>query len=59
MNKEFYTPKDIAELLGIGYATALQWIKYDSGIPYIKVGRTYRVKVDVFDKFTSTAPNEK
>ena len=58
MDKEFYTPSDIAERLGVSYATALQWIKYDSKIPYIKIGRTYRVKVEVFDKFTSSEPNK-
>ena len=54
MNKKFYTPQDVADLLGVSYATALKWIRYESGIPYIKVGRSYRVKVEVFDKFTST-----
>lgn len=54
MNKQFYSPSDVADLLGVSYATALQWIKYDSKIPYVKVGRSYRIRVDVFEKFTST-----
>lgn len=54
MKKEFYTPAEVAELLGVTYATALRWIKYDSGIPFVKIGRSYRIRVDVFDKFTST-----
>lgn len=58
MNKGFYTPKEIAALLGVSYATVLHWLKYDSGIPYVKVGRSYRVKVEVFDKFTSSKPNK-
>lgn len=53
MERKFYTPKEISNLLGVSYSTALQWIKYDSGIPYVKVGRSYRIKADVFDKFTS------
>ena len=39
--------------IGVSYATALFWLKY-SGISYVKVGRTYRVKAEVFEKFTST-----
>ena len=53
MNKQFYSPSDVADLLGVSYATALFWLKY-SGISYVKVGRTYRVKAEVFEKFTST-----
>ena len=59
MNKKFYTPQEIADMLEVNYSTALRWIKYDSGIPYVKVGRSYRIKVEVFDKFTSTAPKTK
>ena len=54
MDKQFYTPAEVADLLGVNYATALRWIKYDSKIPYVKVGRSYRIRVDVFEKFTST-----
>lgn len=36
------TPCDVAEILGVSYATALAFIKY-SGIDCIKIGRQYRV----------------
>lgn len=34
--------KAIAGVLSIGYAKALRLIKY-SGIPYMKIGNTYRI----------------
>lgn len=54
---KFYSPADVADLLNVSYATALSWIKY-SGVPYIKVGRTYRVNIQAFNDFT-TATNLK
>ena len=36
------SPADVAEYLSISYDTALSMIKY-SGIPYLKIGRQYRV----------------
>lgn len=50
--KNFYSPSDIADMLDVSYATALEWVKH-SGIPYIKVGRNYRVNIKVFDSFTA------
>ena len=41
------TPADVAKALNISYDTALHMIKY-SGIPYVKVGRQYRVCEKVF-----------
>ena len=52
MSNNFYSPADIADMLKVSYATALSWIKY-SGVPYIKIGRTYRVSVAAFDDFIS------
>lgn len=40
------TPAEVAECLNISYDTALHMIKY-SGIPYVKIGRQYRVSEDV------------
>ena len=42
------TPAEIAERLNISYCTALDMVKY-SGIPYVKVGRQYRVNEDVLN----------
>ena len=39
------TPKDIAEILGISYESALAFIK-NSGVEYLLVGRQYRVVED-------------
>lgn len=37
-----FTVYDVADALKVSYETALNYIKY-SGVPYFKVGRTYRV----------------
>lgn len=42
------TPAEVAERLSISYDTALQMIKY-SGLPYLKIGRQYRVSEDVIN----------
>ena len=39
------TPKDVAEILGISYESALAFIK-KSGVEYLLVGRQYRVTED-------------
>lgn len=49
---EFYTPKEIADILRISYEKALMFIKY-SGIAYVQIGRQYRVAKDVLHKFLS------
>ena len=36
------SPAEVADCLGISYDTALHMIKY-SGLPYVKIGRQYRV----------------
>lgn len=48
----FYTAKEIAEILKISYENALDIIKY-SGIPYVRIGRQYRVSVSSFNRFFS------
>lgn len=40
---EFFTPQDIANTLHISYDVALHLIKTE--IPFIKVGRKYKVRV--------------
>ena len=44
------TPQEIAEILKISYEKALDFIKY-SGIPYIQIGRQYRVEEVKFVSF--------
>jgi len=43
------SPTDVAERLSISYDTALQMIKY-SGIPYLKIGRQYRVNETIINE---------
>ena len=56
--KEFYNVYDVAAILGICYAKALEWIKH-SGIAYIKIGKTYHVSIKAFNKFTEGETNAK
>ena len=46
------TPQDIASILGVGYETALTFIKH-SGIDYVKIGRQYRVSEHKLKAFLS------
>lgn len=46
------TPAEVAVRLNISYDTALAMIK-TSGIPYLKIGRQYRVNEDVINELTS------
>lgn len=42
------TPAEVAERFSVSYDTALLLIK-SSGIPYLKIGRQYRVSEDVIN----------
>lgn len=42
------TPAEVAERLRVSYDTALHLIKY-SGLPYLKIGRQYRMSEAVLD----------
>lgn len=44
------TPQEIADILKISYEKALEFVKY-SGVPYIKVGRQYRVDSSALNTF--------
>ena len=46
------TPKEIADILGVSYDSALAFIK-NSGIDYICVGHQYRVSEDKLRQFLS------
>lgn len=48
-SKLFYTAYEVANLLEVSYQTALSWIK-NSGVKYTKVGRSYRVNIDSFNR---------
>ena len=50
MQKMFYTPQDLSEIMGICYAKALAFIK-NSGINYTQINRTYLVSSVDFDEF--------
>lgn len=47
---EMLTPKEVAEILKIGYEAALAFIKY-SGIDYHKIGNQYRVSSEKLRAF--------
>ena len=43
MDKEFLTPQEVAELLGVSRRTITNWIKTGK-LPALKIGRTVRIK---------------
>ena len=49
---KYLTPHEIADILQISYDKALEFVKY-SGIPYIKIGRQYRVEETAFKALLS------
>lgn len=44
------TPREVAEVLKIGYEAALAFIKY-SGIDYLRIGNQYRVSAEKLRAF--------
>jgi len=46
------TPHEVAELLKISYEKALSFVKY-SGVPYVKIGKQYRVSEIALTNFLS------
>lgn len=49
---EMLTPREVADILKIGYDAALAFIKY-SGIDYHKIGNQYRVSAEKLKVFLS------
>ena len=47
---EMLTPREVAEILKIGYEAALAFIKY-SGIDYHRIGNQYRVSAEKLRAF--------
>ena len=50
MVPKMLTPRDVAEILGISYESALAFIKY-SEIDCLEIGRTYRVAEEKLTAF--------
>jgi excisionase family DNA binding protein len=50
MDKEFFSVKEIAEKLGVSVDTVQGLIRRKELVAY-KVGNTYRIKKEDFDKF--------
>lgn len=56
MNKEeqYYTIKEVAEILKVAYLTVYRWVK-DGKIEAYKLGKEYRIKKDDLDKFVESS----
>lgn len=50
MTPQYLTPHEVASILKLSYDSTLNFIR-NSGIPYIKVGRQYRVSQDALTAF--------
>ena len=56
MAKRFYTPQEVAQLLGVSPTTVMSRI-HDGALPAVRVSdRIYRIPVPAFDRFVSTEP---
>lgn len=54
MTKRFYTPQEVARLLGVSPTTVMSRI-HDGALPAVRVSeRIYRVPVPAFERFVST-----
>lgn len=47
---EMLTPREVAEILKIGYEAALAFIKY-SGVDYHRIGNQYRISAEKLQAF--------
>ena len=50
MMPRMLSPREVAEILGVSYETALAFIKY-SEIDCLRIGRSYRVAEDKLEAF--------
>ncbi len=55
---EYLTPQELAKLLKISYHNALLFIR-ESGIPYLKLGRQYRVNRNQLDTYLQRQEKER
>jgi excisionase family DNA binding protein len=54
--KRFYTPQEIAALLGVSSTTVMARI-HDGALPAVRVSdRIYRIPVPAYERFISTQP---
>ena len=54
--RRFYTPQEVAELLGVSSTTVMTRI-HEGALPAIRVSdRIYRVPIAAFERFVSTVP---
>lgn len=58
MNKQFYTMKELGEILPIG-TTNLYNLVHSAGFPSIKINRKIVVPVDGFNKWVSSSTGRK
>lgn len=50
MDRQFYSARDISDIMGICYAKALAFIKY-SGVEYVRINNVYLVEMTNFHSF--------
>jgi excisionase family DNA binding protein len=54
--KRFYTPQEVASLLGVSPTTVMSRI-HEGALPAVRVSdRIYRIPVPAFERFASTEP---
>jgi len=54
--KRFYTPQEVARLLGVSPTTVMSRI-HEGALPAVRVSeRIYRIPIPAFERFVSTAP---
>jgi excisionase family DNA binding protein len=55
-SKRFYTPQEVAQLLGVSSTTVMSRI-HDGALPAVRVSdRIYRIPVPALERFVSTEP---
>jgi excisionase family DNA binding protein len=56
VTKRFYSPQEVAVLLGVSPTTVMSRI-HDGALPAVRVSeRIYRIPVPAFERFVSTRP---
>jgi excisionase family DNA binding protein len=56
VERRFYTPQEVADLLGVSPTTVMSRI-HDGALPAVRVSdRIYRIPVPAFERFVSTQP---
>ena len=58
MAEKYLTPKEIASILQISYDRAIEFVK-TSGVPYVMIGRQYRVSERRLEEFLNPPKVEK